>query len=315
MRIVHCFTLSALILNVSANAFAQLPEAVRSAALIDQGYAVDAGVTYKTANRYEAKLDVYYKEGAKAPLPVVMYIHGGGWVEGTKEGAQMELLPYLTMGFSVVNVEYRLGRVSLAPAAVEDCLCALHWIGRNAAKYHFDLAKLIVTGGSAGGHLALTTAMIPPSAGFENECSYQDDPGWNGPWTDARPKAAAVVDWYGITDLNDMLQGPNLRAYAVSWFGSVPNREDLARRLSPLTYVRPGLPPTLIIHGDADAIVPYSHSVRLRDALDKAQVRNQLLTVPGANHGGFTPAQEVKSFEAIHAFLKDLNLLPVQEAQ
>jgi acetyl esterase/lipase len=67
----------------------------------------------------------------------------------------------MAMGFAVVNVEYRLGKTSLAPAAVEDCLCALHWVGRNAKKYNFDLSKVIVTGGSAGGHLALTTACPP----------------------------------------------------------------------------------------------------------------------------------------------------------
>lgn len=87
-----------------------------------------------------------------------MMIHGGGWVAGTKEQGVLYLVPFLQMGFSVVNVEYRLGKVSLAPAAVEDCLCALHWIGRHAKQYSFDLSKVVVTGGSAGGHPALTTA-------------------------------------------------------------------------------------------------------------------------------------------------------------
>jgi len=172
-----------------------------------------------------------------------MMIHGGGWVAGTKEQGVLYLVPFLQMGFSVVNVEYRLGKVSLAPAAVEDCLCALHWIGRHAKQYSFDLSKVVVTGGSAGGHPALTTAMIPPSAGFENECSFEDDPSWTGNFVNSRPQVAAVINWFGITDVADMLQGPNQKGYAISWLGSLPNREDLARRLSPLTYVRAGLPP------------------------------------------------------------------------
>jgi acetyl esterase/lipase len=290
--------------------WAQLSEAEKAAVLISHDYEVDPNITYKVANGYDNKLDVYRPQKAQTPAPVVMMIHGGGWVAGAKEQTVLGAVPYLQMGFAVVNVEYRLGKVSLAPAAVEDCLCALHWIGRNAKKYNFDLSKIIVTGGSAGGHLALTTSMIPFSAGFENECAYEDDEKWNGPWTDARPKVAAVINWFGITDVADMLQGANTRAYALSWMGSLLNREELAKRLSPLTYVRPGLPPILTIHGDADTIVPYAHAVRLHEALTKAGVRNQLLTIPGGGHGDFTAEQELKAFEAIHTFLANVGITP-----
>ncbi|MGA8150282.1 MAG: alpha/beta hydrolase [Terriglobales bacterium] len=301
-----------VLLFLTTTAWGQLTDADRAAVTILENYDVSPNITYLVANNYENKLDVYRPNTAKSPTPVVMFIHGGGWVAGAKEESVLELLPYLQMGFAAVNVEYRLGKVSLAPAAVEDCLCALHWIGLNAKKYNFDLSKIIVTGGSAGGHLALTTAMIPPSAGFENECAYQEDESWNGPWTDARPKVAAVVNWFGITDVADMLQGaPNMRSYAVSWLGSLPNREDLAKRLSPLTYVRPGLPPIITIHGDADHIVPYSQAVRLQEALNKAGVKNQLFTVPGGGHGDFTLDQRLKSFEAIHAFLAGVGITPL----
>jgi acetyl esterase/lipase len=283
-------------------------EAERSAVLISHDYDVIPNVTYLTVNNYDAKLDVYRPNKAKTPTPVVMLIHGGGWVEGTKEESVLFALPYLHMGFAVVNVEYRLVKVSLAPAAVEDCLCALHWIGRNAKKYNFDLDKVVVTGGSAGGHLALTTSMIPSSAGFENECAYVDDEDWKGVWADPRPKVAAVVNWFGITDVADMLQGPNLHSYAVSWLGSLPDREELAKSLSPLTYVRPGLPPILTIHGDADQLVPYSHALRLHQALSKAGVRNQLFTILGGGHGDFTAEQQIKAFETVHAFLASVGI-------
>ena len=289
---------------------AQLSEGERAAVLLAHDYQVEANIKYSVANNYESKLDLYKPAAAKTPVPVVMMIHGGGWVAGSKEGSTLYVLPYLQMGFAVVNVEYRLGKVSLAPAAVEDCLCALHWIGRNAEKYHFDLTKVIVTGGSAGGHLALTTAMIPESAGFENQCASVDDPGWSGPWKSPRPKVAAVINWFGITDVGDMLQGAsNFRSYAISWLGSLPNREELAKRLSPLTYVRPDLPPILTIHGDADKLVPYSHGVRLHQALAKAGVRNQLLTIPGGGHGDFTAEQELKAYEAIKAFLASAGVI------
>ena len=263
-------------------------------------YNVAANTTYLTANNYEAKLDLYDRRDVQDAQPTLIYIHGGGWTGGTKEGGFNKVLPYLEMGWNVVNVEYRLARVSLAPAAVEDCLCALRWIAANAKQHHIDANRLVVTGDSAGGHLALTTGMIPESAGLDREC-----PGV------PLPKVAAIVDWYGITDVNDLLDGPNRKTYAVAWLSSMPNRQEIAKRVSPLEYVRAGLPPILMIHGDADPTVPYQHSVRLKEALDKAGVPNQLYTVPGGHHGGFTAPENVGVYTAIKAFLKQHGL-PVQ---
>ncbi len=297
---------------LSATAWGQVPESARSAVLIPVKYEVTPNVVYGTANGRELRLDLYRPRDASSPTPVVMFIHGGGWVAGSKEQAVLWLLPYLEMGWAAVNVEYRLAEVSLAPAAVEDCRCALHWVGRNAKKHGFDLAKVVVTGGSAGGHLALTTGMLPASAGFDNPCAAEDDPTWSGVWPDQAPKVAAVVNWYGITDVAAMLHGRETRSYAVSWLGSLPNREQLAKQLSPVTYVRGDLPPILTIHGDADPIVPYAQAVRLHEALTKAGVRNQLLTIPGGKHGRFTPEQTLRAHEVIREFLARLNLGPVQ---
>jgi len=280
---------------------AQLSEGERAAISIEHGYEITPNITYFVGNNFEAKLDVYRPKEAKSPTPVVLLIHGGGWVAGEKEHNALEGVPYMEMGFAVVNVEYRLAKVSLAPAAVEDCLCALHWVARNAKQYNFDLTKIITSGGSSGGHLALTTGMIPSSSGLDAECAFHDD--WSNAKADPLPKVAAIINWYGITDVAGMLQGPNMRSYAVSWFGSLPNREEIARQVSPLTYVRAGLPPIITIHGDADPVVPYSDAVRLHEALDKAGVRNQLVTIPGGGHGGFPADQKMRAFEAIKAFL------------
>jgi len=260
-------------------------------------YSVLPNITYLTANNFEAKLDLYERRDAQDARPTLIYIHGGGWVGGTKEGGFNKVLPYLEMGWNVVNVEYRLAKISLAPAAVEDCLCALRWIATNAKTHHIDVNRLVVTGDSAGGHLSLTTGMIPESAGLDRQC-----PGV------PLPKVAAIVDWYGITDVNDLLDGPNRKTYAVAWLSSMTNKEAIAKRVSPLEYVRPGLPPILMIHGDADPTVPYQHSVRLKEALDKAGVPNQLYTVPGGHHGGFTAEENVGVYKAIKAFLKSHNL-------
>jgi acetyl esterase/lipase len=206
----------------------------------------------------------------------------------------MSFLPWLEMGWNVVNVEYRLARISRAPAAVEDCLCALRWIGAHAAEYKIDPKRLVVSGDSAGGHLALTTGMIPDSAGLDRECAS----------TTPLPKVAAIVNWYGITDVADILDGPNMKLYAVTWMGSMPNRTEIAKRVSPLTYVRADLPPIFTIHGDADPTVPYTHATRLHEALRAAGVQNQLLTIPGGKHGNFTADERLRIFTAIEEFLE-----------
>src|SRR4051812_518850 len=97
--------------------FAQLSERAKWAATAANDYQITPNITYLVANNYEAKLDVYQRRNASGPQPTLIYIHGGGWIGGTKEGGFMAVMPYLEMGWNVVNVEYRLGRVSLAPAA------------------------------------------------------------------------------------------------------------------------------------------------------------------------------------------------------
>src|SRR5437867_3184698 len=142
---------------------AQLSDTAAFAAQLQNQYRIVPNITYLTANNWEAKLDLYLPREVNRPNPTLIYIHGGGWTGGSKEGSVLTFLNYLEKGWSVVNVEYRLARVSLAPAAVEDCLCALRWVMHNAKTYNFDIDNLVVTGNSAGGHLSLTTGMIPAS--------------------------------------------------------------------------------------------------------------------------------------------------------
>src|SRR5580698_739041 len=214
--------------------FAQLPPSAAWATHALNEYQVIPNLTYVVASNYEAKLDVYKRRDTTGPQPTLIFIHGGGWVQGSKEQSLMSLMPWFEMGWNVVNVEYRLGRVALAPAAVEDCLCALRFVAAQAKTYDIDTNRLILSGESAGGHLALTTGMIPESAGFTNVCA-------GGGFTtseSAVPKVAAIINWYGITDVADLLTGSNPKSYAVQWLGSLPNREALARSVSPITYVR-----------------------------------------------------------------------------
>ena len=272
---------------------------------IANAYVLVSNITYRTVSNWDAKLDVIQPRGLTAPNPTLIYYHGGGWTAGTKESATLSILPYLQMGWSVVNVEYRLTDVALAPAAVEDSRCALRWVYKNARQYNFDLTKIVTTGTSAGGHLALVAGMVPAAAGFDNTCAGDRSGGSNalGPNNTDELKVAAIVDWFGIADVSELLSGPNMKSYAVAWLGAMANREELARQVSPIAYVRAGIPPIISVHGDADPTVPYSQKQRFHQALDRIGAAHELVTVPGGRHGGFTDAEQLKNYAAIRAFL------------
>jgi acetyl esterase/lipase len=282
--------LAVLVLLSPEAAHSQSVDAAARAGDLSNRYRIVPNITYLTANNWEAKLDVIVPREAGAPNHTLIYIHGGGWVGGSRETSWLQLPPYLKPA-GQWSTSVSLARVSLAPAAVEDCRCALRWVIRNAKQYNFDTTRLVVTGHSAGGHLSLTTGMLRASAGLDRECPGSEE-----------LKVAAIVNWFGISDVADLLDGANMKEYAVAWLSSLPNREEVARRVSPLTYVRAGLPPIITIHGDADPVVPYTHATRLQDALNKAGVPNQLVTIPGGKHGGFSHDQTVRAYSAIREF-------------
>ena len=250
------------------------------------GYQIEANIRYSL--HPETVLDIVQ---ARAPAlknrPGVIVIHGGGWIQGDKESMlERFCLPFVEHGFVVANVEYRLAKAATAPAAVNDVLEAAKWFRDRAADYRVDPNQIIVTGISAGGHLAMMVGMAPESAGL-------------GPSI----KIAAIVNFYGISDVPDQLQGPHLQSYAVTWVPEQPDRVDLAKKLSPITYVRKGLPPVLSIHGDADPVVPYDQSVRLTKELKAAGDQAELITVQGGQHG-FPPEEMNNLWPQIFKWLK-----------
>lgn len=271
----------------------------RWASTVNERYWIQPDITYGVANNYTLKLDVWQRKDAKTAAPTLIYYHGGGWIFGDRTGATLLFLPYLEMGWNVINVEYRMANVSLAPAAVEDCRCALRWAVRNAKQYNIDTDRIVLTGHSAGGHLSLITGMLPEGTGLDNNCDGTE-----------KLKVAAIINWFGISDVADVVQGRNRKNYAVMWMGSQPDPLTIAKRVSPLTYVRAGLPPILSIHGDADPVVPYDQSTRLHQALSAAGVPNELVTIKGGGHGQFTDAELEDAYQKLHAFLHAHGLLP-----
>jgi acetyl esterase/lipase len=310
---------TALLMAIVLPASAQLPPTATFAAQIASQYQMAANVTYRTASNQQLKMDVYYRRGVTTPQPTLVYMHGGFWVAGAKETAILGLVPWMEMGWNVVNVEYRLGVATdastLAPAAVVDCFCALRFVAASAAAYNIDVNRIVVTGESAGGHLSLAMGMIPENAVSPNpDCAGASAPargGATGPVVlPPMPKIAAVINWFGITDVPDVIDGPNSQGAAVRWFGDLPNKMEIANKVSPLTYVRTGLPPILTVHGDADPTVPYPEAVKLHQELAKVNVPNQLVTVPGGRHGNFTADERVKIYTTIREFLAKNGLGP-----
>jgi acetyl esterase/lipase len=268
---------------------------------------VISDITYRTANNFDVKLDLYRPTDEKTPRQTLIFIHGGGWLGGyTKEMFQLFFLPFLRLKWVVVNVDYRPSSISLAPAAVEDCLCAMRWVLRNSKKYNMDTTQIVIMGNSAGGHLALTTGLIPPStSGLGGPCT-PDDLGDQSAIISVKP--AAIVNWYGITDVTRLLDGKDRQSYAGMWLGNQPDRIAISRSVSPLTYIHPGAPPIITIHGDRDDTVPYSQAARLHDALEKAGVPNKLITVLGGGHGDFDLRTTTDAYVEIFEFLRKVGV-------
>lgn len=274
-------------------------------------YDILPNITYSTASNTDLKLDLYLPKNRSAPRPTLVLFHGGGWVAGQKERNVLFLLPYLALGWSAVNVEYRMASNAPVPAAVEDCRCALRWITYHAKEHNLDPSTFVLTGTSAGGHLALITGMLPANSIFDRQCPTDSSTRWKDA-SEPPLKVAAIVNWFGITDVAELIDGPKAKHYALEWFGSMDNRKDLARQVSPISYVRAGLPPIITIHGDEDDVVPYDQAVRLHAALDKVGAPNRLITIRGRKHGEFNRQELIDSLGTIREFLRANKVLKAE---
>jgi acetyl esterase/lipase len=303
----HIFVVSAIIFAVATAAAQDLtpppvnPEFIALPA-VAAGVTpvVHRNITYLHASDVDLQLDVYQQPGRRA-APVVVYFHGGAWWKNARPKSAASFRSLLSMGFSLVMIDYRLTGVARAPAAIQDARCALSWVQNHAGEYNFDTKEVIAFGTSSGGHQALMAGMLPAG-------NSVDLPGCTN-----QPKVAAILDFYGISDVKELFVGtPTLKSSATKWIGNVADPSVLAVEMSPLSYVREGLPPTFIVHGDSDPVVPYEQSVRLRDALQAHHTPVELFTVPGGLHGKFTSEQSLQIGEALSQFLRKNALLPKQ---
>lgn len=219
-------------------------------------------------------LDIYVPNDPPRPLPLVVWIHGGGWRAGDK--ARPPALPLLQKGFVVASINYRFTQTDPFPAQIEDCKAAIRFLRSHASEYHIDPEHVGVWGGSAGGHLA---ALLGTSG------DVKELEGEQGP-LDQSSRVQAVIDWYGPTDFTTFQTTPSTEPLLTALIGG-PIKENLeaAKSAGPVTYIDKSDPPVQIVHGTKDDIVPFSQSEEFQAALKKAGVPVSLVTVSDAGHG------------------------------
>jgi acetyl esterase/lipase len=225
------------------------------------------------------RLDLYIPS-ATSPVPLVVWIHGGGWEAGDKSLiANHPALQQRSRGYAVASIEYRLSGEAIFPAQIADCKAAIRWLRANAGKYGLDPDRVAVWGSSAGGHLV---ALLGTAGGV----AQLEDPTQGNATVSSRVRA--VVDWYGPVDFLQMapahlLPGsPESRLLGCT-VTACPDRVAMA---NPITYIDAGDPPFFIQHGSADGTVNPLQSELLNTALGAAGVPSTHTVLPGAGHGG-----------------------------
>ncbi len=226
-------------------------------------------LVYSAPDGHEVKLDLDLPDEIKEPVPLVIMIHGGGWSGGTRSNFTAPEL--VEDGFAVATIDYRLSPEFVFPAHIQDVKAAIRFLRGHAAEYHINPDKIGLWGSSAGGHLAVLSALSNKSAGW--------DVGDNlGVSSDVQ----AVVDWYGPTTFQGLENAPESSKNTVRQaFGS---DSLIWRQASPLFLVHKGAPPFLIMHGLQDKLVPFAQSQLLYDSLRQAEVSAKLVPVNHAGH-------------------------------
>ena len=234
--------------------------------------AFQADIEYGTAGGESLKLDASVPEGA-GPWPVVILVHGGGWTAGDKSGGPKKGYmapmhePLTKAGFAWFSINYRLAPKYHHPAQLEDLQTAIRWVKAHAAQYHLDLSRIALAGESAGSQMVALAAMQ----------------------ADDSTRVAAVIPFYLPADLlEDPIKTGTLNPSRSALIGRAAFDDEartLLRAASPMYFVKPGLPPFLLVHGTADQSVPYHQSVDMQAKLRAAGVPCELITIPGGVHG------------------------------
>ncbi|MBY0525096.1 MAG: alpha/beta hydrolase [Gemmataceae bacterium] len=256
---------------------------------------IERNIVYGRGGGSDLKLDLAMPKQGDGPFGAVVLIAGGAWQYYAWPGLMEGILELLaTRGYVTIEPHYRVIPAGKFPAPVEDCKAAVRWLRANAGRYRIDPDRVAALGPSSGGHLASMLGLTEPADGFEGQGGHPEQ----------SSKVQAVVDLYGIVDMTDYpWRERKEKGLLVPFLGATfAENPDLYRKASPVEYVRPGAPPFLIIHGDADITVPPGQSRRLAERLEAVKASVQLIIVPGAGHG-WGPPRLAETIDQVSAFL------------
>ncbi len=263
--------------------------------VVPESVTFERGIEYANPDDQHLQLDIARPKQATARMPAVLCIHGGGFRAGTRDGYDAFCVTLAQHGFVAATVTYRLAPKYQFPAQVHDVKAAVRWLRAQAEHYQIDPARIGVTGGSAGGHLAQFLGVTAGVAEFEGDGGNAGE----------SSRVACVVNQYGPSDFTKSY-GKSVDAAEVLPLFLGGNLETARLRhiqASPLSWITPHAAPTLIVHGTKDNYVAYEQAVWMRDRLQACGVEVELLTFEGAGHG-FHGAEAEQAQAATIAFFE-----------
>ncbi|HPM29777.1 MAG TPA: alpha/beta hydrolase [Chryseolinea sp.] len=249
--------------------------------IFPRGTTLHGDIAYNNDTLAKHLLDIYLPPNANGHVPLVIFIHGGGWLGNDKYAdigyMKKTVAEIVSSGFALASIDYRFATQAIFPSQIQDCNRAISFLVDNADKYGLDKKRIAVMGFSAGGHLASLTGLSK-----NNNVENFFMPGTNKSFT-----FKAVVDFYGPAELILFPGSNDPKSPESLLIGATPlSRPDLAKAASPVTYVDKNDPPFLIIHGEKDEIVSNKHSQLLSSWLNVVGVQNELVIVKDAPHFG-----------------------------
>lgn len=275
-RIIHSIVF--LSWTLSHVAFSQTNPVID---IFPKGTILHGNIPYNNDSLPKHLLDIYLPAGAKGKVPLVIFVHGGGWLGNDKYAdigyMKKTVAEIVSSGFALASIDYRFATQAIFPAQIQDCNRAISFLFDNADKYGLDKKQIAVMGFSAGGHLASLMG-LSKNNNIEN---------FFMPATNKSFTFKAVVDFYGPAELILFPGSNDPKSPESLLIGATPlSRPDLAKAASPVTYVDKNDPPFLIIHGEKDDIVSNKHSHLLSSWLNAVGVQNELVIVKDAPHFG-----------------------------
>lgn len=258
---------------------------------------VQRDIEFARVNGQSLGLDIYTPKKSVGKLPVVVWLHGGGWNMGDKNFCPIGFMAEKNL--AIVSVDYRLDNVAVFPAQLDDCKGAIRWLRANADKFNLDADHIGIFGASAGGHLGLLLATTAGNPKLEGNV---------GGNLNYSSKVQCVCAFYPPTELNRLVPDPKARVRSDGLAakligGPIGANVDKALAASPLTYVDKNCPPVFLMHGGADELVPPEQSKIFYDALLQAGVEAHLEIIPGKGHGIIAPppvAEKIYQFYQRH---------------